>query len=79
MSPLTHTVIQQLCQAAILGYLDCIRMRGNHLMTLYNMCKENFSNINSPILCQLDAHGQYYSWTDNLVGLEKVNVSLSQA
>ena len=48
-------------------------------MMLYNMCKENFSNINSPILCQLDTHGQYYSWTDNLVGLEKVNVSLSQA
>ena len=47
-------------------------------MTLYNMHKENFSNINSPILSQLDTHEQYYPWTDNLVRLEKVNVSLSQ-
>ena len=46
-------------------------------MTLYNMHKENFSNINSPILSQPDAHRQYYPWTNNLVGLEKVDVSLS--
>ena len=78
MSPLALTIIQQLCRAAILGYLDRARMRGNHIMTLYNMHKENFSNINSPILSQLDTHGQYYPWTDNLVRLEKVNVSLSQ-
>ena len=54
MSLLSPTIMQQLCQAAILGYLDCIRIRGNHLMVLYNMCKKKFPNINTlyTILCQ---------------------------
>lgn len=79
MSLLSPTIMQQLCQAAILGYLDCIRIRGNHLMVLYDMCKKKFPNINTLMLGQLDANRQYYPLTDDLVWIENVNVRISQA
>lgn len=79
MSLLFPSIMQQLCQAAILGYLDCIIIRGNHLMVLYNMCKKKFLNINTSMLGQLDANRQYYPWTDDLVGIENVDVRISQA
>ena len=48
-------------------------------MMLYNMCKKNFPNINSSMLGKLDANRQYHPWTDDLVGIENVDVRISQA
>ena len=48
-------------------------------MMLYNMCKKKFPNINTSMLGQLDANRQYYPWTDDLVGIENVDVRIAQA